>query len=202
MLTAEDLWYRYDRRSPWVVRGTSLSVAPGEVVGLRGPSGSGKSTVGRLLAGLLTPDRGEVRVGPRADRSGAHPVQLVLQHPERAMNPHWRIRDILAESGADRTEVDSVDGNLVRPEWLDRFPHEISGGELQRVNLARALLTRPRYIVADEISTSLDAVTQARSWHLLLNHARTDTIGVIAISHDNDLLAAVATRTIDLHTAS
>ncbi|GAB2614103.1 ABC transporter ATP-binding protein [Kribbella endophytica] len=190
MLIAKDIWYRYERRGPWVVRGTSLSVAPGEVVGLRGPSGSGKSTVGRLLAGLLTPDRGEILLDPS---SGAHPVQLVLQHPERAMNPHWRVRDILAEAGGQPSEPDP---SLIRPEWLDRFPHEISGGELQRVNLTRALLSRPRYIIADEITASLDAVTQARVWQLLLEHARTDDIGVLAISHDDDLLAAIAQRTL------
>ncbi|MGC4938190.1 ABC transporter ATP-binding protein [Kribbella sp. DT2] len=198
MLTAKDLWYRYDRHTPWVVRGTSLSIAPGEIVGLCGPSGSGKSTLGRLLAGLLTADRGDISIeGQR--RTDAHPVQLVLQHPERAMNPHWRVRDILAESGAPRAELDGIDPELVRPGWLDRFPHEISGGELQRVNLARALLSHPRYVVADEISASLDAVTQARVWHLLLDRARTEGIGVLAISHDNDLLAAVTDRTIDLH---
>lgn len=198
MLTAEDLWYRYDRHTPWVVRGTSLSVAPGEVVGLCGPSGSGKSTVGRLLAGLLSPSRGKISIDDPG-RSDAHAVQLVLQHPERAMNPHWRVREIIAESGADRAEIDAIDPELVAPGWLDRFPHEISGGELQRVNLARALLTHPRYLVADEISASLDAVTQARIWHLLLARVRTDGIGLLAISHDDDLLAAVTDRTIDLH---
>ncbi|MEV8376470.1 ATP-binding cassette domain-containing protein [Kribbella sp. NPDC056861] len=194
MLTAKDLWFRYDRRRPWIVQDVSLSIAPGEIVGLCGPSGSGKSTIGRLLAGLLTPDRGEVLLD--SDRSGAHPVQLVLQHPERAMNPQWRVRDILAESGADPAELQAVDPDLVRPEWLGRFPHEISGGELQRVNLARALLTHPDYIVADEISASLDPITQARIWHLLLDRAEADSIGVLAISHDQDLLAAVTDRLI------
>ncbi|WP_433158003.1 ABC transporter ATP-binding protein [Kribbella sp. CA-247076] len=194
MLTAKDLWFRYDDHAPWIVEGTSLSVAPGEVVGLFGPSGSGKSTIGRLLAGLLTPQRGEIDVDARP--RGPHPVQLVLQHPERAMNPHWKVRDILAESGACHHELEAVDPDLVSPAWLDRFPHEISGGELQRVNLARALLTNPRYVVADEISASVDAVTQARIWHHLLDRARTDGIGVLAISHDRPLLDKVSTRSI------
>nr|WP_202893568.1 ATP-binding cassette domain-containing protein [Kribbella italica] len=192
-MIAKDLWFRYTR--DWVVQGTSLTVEPGEVVGLFGPSGSGKSTIGKLLAGFLTPTKGEILVDPRGS---AHPVQLVLQHPERAMNPHWTVREILAETGASQAEVEAVDPHLVRPVWFDRFPHEISGGELQRVNLARALLARPRYLVADEISASLDAITQARIWHLLLEQARAQEIGVVAISHDPDLLAAVTDRVIDL----
>ncbi|WP_328997915.1 ATP-binding cassette domain-containing protein [Kribbella sp. NBC_00709] len=198
MLIAKDLWFRY--HESWVVEGTSLSVEPGEFVGLFGPSGSGKSTIGRLLAGLLTPQRGQITIDPR--QRGPHPVQLVLQHPERAMNPHWKVRDILTESGATRGEIDTIDPELVRPTWLDRFPHEISGGELQRVNLARALLTHPRYLVADEITASVDALTQARIWHLLLNQAHTHNIGVLAISHDPDLLTAVTERTIDLAKSS
>ncbi|MGW5194492.1 ABC transporter ATP-binding protein [Kribbella sp. NPDC004138] len=194
MLIAKDLWFRYDDR--WIVEGTSLTIAPGEIVGLFGPSGSGKSTVGRLLAGLLTPDRGEIASGPRPH--GPHPVQLVLQHPERAVNPQWRIRDILAESGADRATIDALDPELVGPSWLDRFPHEISGGELQRVNLARALLAQPGYLVADEITASVDTVTQVRLWQLLLDRAKAQDIGVLAISHDQDLLDAVTDRVVEL----
>jgi peptide/nickel transport system ATP-binding protein len=80
----------------------------------------------------------------------------------------------------------------------DAYPHEISGGELQRVNLARALLARPRYLVADEITASLDAVTQVRVWDLLLERCRSAGIGVLAISHDRALLETVARRVIDL----
>ncbi|MEV6286195.1 ATP-binding cassette domain-containing protein [Kribbella sp. NPDC051770] len=210
MLIVKDLWYRY--ADEWVVRGTSLSVEPGEVVGLFGPSGCGKSTIGKLLAGFLKPQRGEILLDPY---TGAHPVQLVLQHPERAMNPHWPVHRILAEPGTgpvakgpaapgpgadapDLLSAGTATADLVDPSWLTRFPHEISGGELQRVNLARALLARPRYLIADEITASLDALTQARIWRILLEHARTHEIGVIAISHDPDLLAAVTERTIEL----
>jgi peptide/nickel transport system ATP-binding protein len=196
MLIAKDLWYRYADRGPWIVEGFSLAIEPGEIVGLAGPSGSGKSTIGRLLAGLLTPERGRLATDPRS--GGPHPVQLVMQHPERAMNPHWKVRDILAETGAGPAAVAGLDPELVSPGRHDRFPHEISGGELQRVNLARALLTDPRYVIADEITASVDALTQARIWHQLVERARADKIGVLAISHDQDLLAAVADRTVEL----
>ncbi|TFV63717.1 UNVERIFIED_ORG: ATP-binding cassette domain-containing protein [Bacillus sp. AZ43] len=199
MLRADDLWFRYAPRRPWVLAGTGLRVAPGEVVGLCGPSGGGKSTLGRVLAGHLRPDRGRVTVDgePPGRRRGPHPVQLVLQHPDRAMDPRWTVRDVLAGTGAGTAAIDGLDRQLVDPRWLDRYPHEISGGELQRVNLARALLARPRYVVADEITASLDAVTQARVWHLLLEHCRPAGIGVLAVAHDRPLLEAVADRIVD-----
>ncbi|MDT0276400.1 ABC transporter ATP-binding protein [Blastococcus goldschmidtiae] len=196
MLQAEGIWFRYARDRPWVLAGVDLGIAPGEVVGLCGPSGGGKSTLGRVLAGHLRPDRGLVTVDGVAphSRRAPHPVQLVLQQPERAIDPRWRVRQALAATGA---QLEGVDERLVHPSWLDRYPHEISGGELQRVNLARALLTRPRYLVADEISASLDAVTQARIWTLLLEHCREAGIGVLAISHDRPLLETVAGRVLD-----
>ncbi|MGZ0145952.1 ABC transporter ATP-binding protein [Kribbella sp. WER1] len=196
MLSADGVWFRYSDRTPWVVRDFSVTVEPGETAGLAGPSGVGKSTIGRLLAGLLRPDRGRLTGASR--RTGPNLVQLVLQHPERAFNPSWKVRDILAESGADEATIDGLDPDLVCPAWHDRFPHEISGGELQRVNLARALLARPRYLIADEITASVDALTQAQIWHLLLDHAAAHDIGVLAISHDRDLLAAVTDRVVEL----
>ncbi|SDF16925.1 peptide/nickel transport system ATP-binding protein [Blastococcus aurantiacus] len=196
MLQAEGVWFRYARDRPWVLTGDDLGIEAGEVLGLCGPSGGGKSTLGRVLAGHLRPDRGRVTVDgavPRPRRA-PHPVQLVLQQPERAIDPRWTVRQALAATGA---ELDGLDERLVHRDWLDRYPHEISGGELQRVNLARALLVRPRYLVADEISASLDAVTQARIWTLLLEHCREAGIGVLAISHDRPLLETVAGRVLD-----
>jgi peptide/nickel transport system ATP-binding protein len=189
MLRAANLRFRYGKDRPWVVDGVDVEVAPGQVVGLHGPSGAGKSTLGRLLAGLLSPTSGTVE--PTA-RRGPQPVQMVLQHPDQAMNPRWRISEVLAEADPDA----DPDPALVSPTWLDRYPHELSGGELQRVNLARALLARPAYVVADEITASLDALTQARVWRLLLDRARAGDIGVLAISHDLPLLEAVADRVV------
>jgi peptide/nickel transport system ATP-binding protein len=199
MLHADDVWFRYGASRPWVLAGVDLRVEPGEVVGLCGPSGCGKSTLGRLLAGFARPERGRVTVDGTVPRPGRSPfpVQIVLQHPELAMDPRWTVRDVLAATGTDPADIDALDPELVRPDWLHRYPHEISGGELQRVNLARALLARPRYVVADEITASLDPLTQVRIWELLLARCSSARIGVVAISHDRPLLEAVAGRIVD-----
>lgn len=197
MLTAEGVRFRYLRRGPWVLDGVSASVAPGRVVGLAGPSGVGKSTLGRVLSGLLSPVEGVVLVDgePVVGRPGApRAVQLVVQHPVQAMNPRWRISDVLGEAGGpvdSAADLRGSTGELVEPSWLDRYPHELSGGQLQRVNLARSLRAEPRYLVADEITASVDAITQARLWRLLLGLVRERSLGILVISHDADLLAHV-----------
>lgn len=196
MLRADGLWFRYRAGAPWVLHGTTLALAPGEIVGLEGPSGCGKSTLGRVLAGIARPQHGRVELDEGRTATGAHPVQLVLQHAERAMDPRWRIRDVLAETGASPDAVAAAEEAILDPAWRDRYPHEISGGELQRVNLARALLARPRYVIADEITASLDPLTQADIWHVLVTHAAEHDVGVLAISHDRALLDAVCHRTV------
>ncbi|WP_185996275.1 ABC transporter ATP-binding protein [Nocardioides campestrisoli] len=208
MLSAEGLWFRHRRQDPWVLAGVDLHVAPGEVAGLWGASGTGKSTLAALLAQHRRPERGVVRVdgATKPPRGRPRPVQLVLQHPERAMNPRWRVRDVLREARPDGDVLacvpDGPAGSLVEPHWLDRHPHEISGGELQRVNLARALLTEPAYVLADEISASLDSLTQALLWQHLLTQVRERGLGVLAISHDQPLLDRVADRVVTLDAAA
>lgn len=192
MLRGEDLWFRHDPRAPWTLHGHSLCVQPGRVVGLRGPSGSGKSTLAAVLGGLRRQDRGRVTVSDAETRRGPNPVQVILQRAETAMDPRWRIGRILDEAG------EGDDGDLVEQDWLDRFPHEISGGELQRVNLARALRTQPAYVLADEISSSLDAITQAMLWDRLIARVDSHGLGVLAISHDRALLDAVADEIVEI----
>lgn len=197
MLRADDLWFRYADHGPWVVRGVDLQVEAGQVIGIRGPSGTGKTTLGRLLAGYLRPDRGRVEVdGGDAPPSGVSPVQLVLQHPELAVDPRWRLRESLAEAGDP--DPDLLADLSIDAAWLGRFPGELSGGELQRLAVARALTARPRVVVADEISASLDPITQAQLWHALLARVRNRELSIIAISHDDDLLAVVADEVHDL----
>ena len=224
-LEAQGIALSYTPGRP-VLSGASLSVLPGERVALEAPSGAGKTTLCRIIAGYLAPDAGEVRVdgGLLCDASGvvsvprgrARPVQLVWQHPEQTFNPRLRLWRSLAEGvragachGAGRPRgADDVWSALeragiaealeLRRAWLPRMPHELSGGELMRLSIARALAARPRYLVADEVTASLDAVTQARVWRALIAATERDGMGIVLVSHSPALVRRVATRRVGL----
>ncbi|UFM64469.1 ATP-binding cassette domain-containing protein [Paracoccus sp. MA] len=194
MLEARGLCYRHDPRLP-LIEDISLKIASGEILGLSGPSGCGKSTLARLLAGYLRPLAGQVLLdGAPAARGGPSPVQYLPQSPIQTMNPRWRIGRIIAEGAPPAPALAAKLG--VEPGWTTRFPHELSGGQLMRVALLRAVAISPRFLIADEISAPLDAVAQAELWHVLLGLARETGIGILAISHDEALLSRIATRRI------
>ena len=187
-LTVKDLTFAYPGAEP-LYRSVHLRVEAGSVVGLTGPSGTGKSTLGALVAGDLRPRSGEVVDGHPLPHRGFRPVQLIHQHPEHAVNPRWRMRSVLHES--HRPSPETLERVGIRGEWLDRFPEELSGGELQRFCIARALHPGTRYIVADEMTTMFDAVTQARIWRTLIGIVRDRGLGLLVISHEQALLDRV-----------
>lgn len=193
MLEARDIGFRFPGAAQPVLDNVSLRIAQGEVVGLSGPSGVGKSTLGRILAQHVRPQSGRVLVDgiPRSGE-GFHPVQFLSQSPVLAVNPRWRIGRVVAEAWNPDAETRAALG--VRSEWYPRYPHELSGGELQRVAILRALAPGLRYLVADEISAMLDAVTQAQIWTFLRRFAAERRIGILAISHDHALLKRIAHR--------
>jgi ABC-type glutathione transport system ATPase component len=195
-LEARELYFSYSGQ-PAVLAGFNLTVEPRERVALLGSSGAGKSTLCKLLAGYLASQRGHVLVdGAPLLRKGVCPVQLVWQHPEQALDTHLRMRNALDEAGVISAELRRELG--IRDEWLFRHPHELSGGELQRFCIARALAAKPRYLIADEMSTMLDAVTQARVWEVLLDACENRGIGLIFVSHSPALIARLATRRVEL----
>jgi ABC-type dipeptide/oligopeptide/nickel transport system ATPase subunit len=197
VLRADEVSFRYDEHGPWVLDGVSFAATPGQVTALRGPSGRGKTTLARLLAGYLSPQRGRVTLDDTPlPAHGLSPVQLVLQHPEHALDPRWRLGRSLAEAGPSDPRL--LADLSIDEAWLTRYPNELSGGELQRLALARALAARPQVLIADEISVMLDAITQAQLWHTLLRHVREDGLTVVAISHDDELLSVVADEVHDL----
>lgn len=198
MLEAQDITFGYVPTSPPLYQSFSLSVAPGERVALHAPSGFGKTTLCRILAGYQKPWHGSVRVDgkPLLQGTGPCPVQLIGQHPEQAVDPRLRMERTLAEAGVPHAEMLKALG--IQDDWLRRYPHELSGGELQRFCIARALTVRPRYLIADEITTMLDAVTQALIWEFLLSWQQHTGAGLVVVTHSDALRTRIATRVVDL----
>lgn len=176
----------------------NLTIESGELVGVIGPSGFGKTTLCRLLAGYLKPDEGEILLDgkPLGSYRGYCPVQMIWQHPEMAVDPKMRMWDVIAEG--DHVEGRILDSLGIRQEWMERFPQELSGGELQRFCIARALGRKTRFLLADEITTMLDLVTQSQIWHFLMEEVKRRNIGILAVSHDRGLLDRICTRQVDL----
>lgn len=198
MLEGRHLSVAFDGRP--VLDDVSLAVAPGERVQLAAPSGTGKTTLCRVLAGYLAPRTGEVLAdGSPLPRRGPCPVQLIGQHPELTLDPRMRMAASLAECGASEEELGRLRELLgIRDAWLSRYPHELSGGELQRFCIARALAANPRYLVADEVSTMLDALTQAQIWRFLVGETSRRGIGLVFVSHSPALTDRIATRVVRL----
>lgn len=198
-LEAKNVSFRYNRTQPWVLENCSLSVERGERLVLFAPSGYGKTTLSMLLSGYLQPTKGEILLdGKPLPQKGVCPVQLIYQHPEKAINPRWRLKKVLEESGELREGV--LDAFGIERAWLDRFPRELSGGELQRFCVARALMSGADFLICDEISTMLDVITQAQIWNTVLDEAKKRNMGIIAVTHNKHLAYRIADRVYDLST--
>ncbi|MEG2458851.1 MAG: ATP-binding cassette domain-containing protein [Raoultibacter sp.] len=200
MLEARALSFAHAARNasaPPLFSNFNLQLAPGERVALSAPSGAGKTTLCRLLAGYEKPQAGSIVLdGKPLGTRGVCPVQMIWQHPETAVDPRMRLRASLLEAGPVQEDLCAALG--IKAVWMARYPHELSGGELQRFCIARALAANPRYLIADEISTMLDAVTQANIWHFLIQETAARNIGLLFVSHTPALTARIATRTITL----
>ncbi|KWT69109.1 ABC-type nickel/oligopeptides specific transport system, ATPase component [Hyphomicrobium sulfonivorans] len=194
-------------RRPPAVKNVSVSVRAGETLALVGASGSGKSTLGRILAGALAPDSGRVLVNGTdltmvQRKPLARTVQLLFQHPELSFDPQRTLLSSVSEPFllhrlGGRTEARLLAINLAEqlslsPSLLERYPHQVSGGQLQRAALARALAINPRVIVLDEPTSLLDASTQQEIVELLAATQRAHRLGYVFITHDLDLAAHVA----------
>lgn len=196
-LEARNLFFRYTKNQPWILENRSFKVERGERVALFAPSGYGKTALALLLSGYLPPARGEILLdGKPLPARGVCPVQLIHQHPEKAVNPRWRLRRVLAESGPLRADL--LDALGIQSGWLERFPRELSGGELQRFCVARALLSGADYLICDEISTMLDGITQAQIWQVILAEAAQGNMGLVAVTHNRHLAQRIATRVVEL----
>ena len=190
-------YYRNRKKNPIIDR-FELTISPGERVGLKGPSGRGKTTLCRLLAGYERPKKGDILLDgrPVGQYRGACPVQMVWQHPETVVDPLLRLRETLAEAGD--IEEQMMEKLHIEKEWLERYPAELSGGELQRFCLARALRPETKILLCDEITAMLDLVTQAQIWEFLLEEAERRKMGMLVVSHSEALQEKVCTRIITL----
>ncbi|MEU9027501.1 ATP-binding cassette domain-containing protein [Streptomyces sp. NPDC048383] len=210
MLELTGITAGYDRRSP-VVRDANLTLRPGEALGLLGPSGCGKSTLARVAALLHRPDRGSVALDGRtvtgfrhrAPRSLRTEVGVVFQQPRLSADPRLRLRDLVAEplraTGRREEARDRVaelaDRVALGADLLDRRPHEVSDGQLQRACVARALILRPRWLVCDEMTAMLDASTTAALVAVVEEYRAETGAGLLAVGHDPVLLGRWCDRT-------
>lgn len=196
-LEAKDICFKYTKKGKIILKDVNLVVKERERVGLVGPSGYGKSTLGKILSGYETPKSGSVLLDGRPlILKGVCPVQLIHQHPEKAINPRWKMHQVLEESNQlDDTVMNQLG---IEREWLTRYSRELSGGELQRLCVARGLVESTRFLIADEISVMLDAITGAQLWKYILDKVEKNNMGLIVITHNIELANRICTRIIDL----
>ena len=200
------------------VDGVSFELSPGETLGIVGESGCGKSTLGRAVLRLIEPNRGRVvwlgedlgALGAEALRRHRRAMQIVFQDPLASLDPRMTVGDIIAEPlvthepGLARAEVgarvrDMMASTGLSPQMINRYPHEFSGGQCQRIGIARAMILRPRLIVCDEPVSALDVSIQAQIVNLLMRLQREFGLSLIFISHDLSVVRHVSHRILVLY---
>lgn len=194
MFEVRNLTIAQGERPLW--QGLSLTVKAGERLGISAPSGHGKTTLGRVLAGWQP-----VRAGgqilldgqPVPERvKGYNPIQLVPQHPELTFNPYrttgQALRDVWRPDDAMLARF------MVKPAWLGRKPGQLSGGELARIALLRALDPRTRLLIADEVTAQLDPQIQRQLWRELMMECEQRGLGILVFSHQQALLRQICHR--------
>lgn len=211
VLTDVEVVYQRRHRSPVrAVAGASISVERGQIIGLVGESGCGKSTLARAAVGLVAPTAGRVRfhgadvipLGRRARNPAQAKLQMVFQDPQSSLNPRRTvgaqladaldILDLLPRKARPARVAELLDQVGLAASAAERYPHQFSGGQRQRLAIARALAAEPSVIVLDEPLSALDASAQAQVANLLGDLCRDLQIGMLLISHDLELVNQIA----------
>jgi peptide/nickel transport system ATP-binding protein/oligopeptide transport system ATP-binding protein len=194
------------------VDGVSFTIAPAETLGLVGETGCGKSTVARLVTRLLEPTGGRIELegqdithwSRRKLRPLRREMQIVFQDPYSSLNPRRRVGSIIAaplhahglgSRGDQRARVQAVLERVgLDPSHLDRYPHQFSGGQRQRIGIARAIVTNPRFVVADEPVSALDVSIQAQVLNLIADLRAEFNLALLFISHDVSVVRHISDR--------
>ena len=202
-------WDRSSGRQYDVLQSCSLQIAAGEAVGMMGPSGCGKSTLARVLLRLLPTDSGRIifqtqdvtQLSQKQLKPFRQQVQFISQRPESFFDPLLQLGASLREplhifDLPDSSEIIEAALATVKlsPALLDRYPHQVSGGEVQRLSIARALLLKPKLLILDEPTSMLDISVQAQILQLLKNIRRQEQMAFLFISHDKAVINYMCDR--------
>jgi peptide/nickel transport system ATP-binding protein len=191
-----------------ILRDIDVSIPRGKTIGVIGESGSGKSTLARVIAGLLPPAQGEVRIDgevlpdrvEKRTKDELRKIQFVYQMADTALNPRQRIKDILGRpltfykglrgSARNKRVLELLEMVELPPPFAERYPHELSGGQKQRVNLARALAADPEVVLCDEVTSALDTIVASNVINLLTRLQQETGVSFVFISHDLSTVAS------------
>lgn len=225
LLSVQQVSKTYDLRLGWsgktqripALQDVSLDVAAGSCLGVVGESGAGKSTLGRIVLGLEKPDCGEIwfqgqelsRIQPRSLQALRREIQVVFQDSFSAVNPRFKVKQIIGEpirNYLNKTAAQATEQTIQLLETVgltaadaDKYPHQFSGGQLQRVTIARAIALRPKLVVLDEPVSSLDMTIQAQILDLLLDLKQQYQLSYMFITHDLAAVAYLADRFAVMH---
>jgi ABC-type glutathione transport system ATPase component len=209
-----------NRGAPYsAVDAVSFTLHPGEIVGLIGESGCGKTSVAKLAAGLMKKSAGEILLGGeeissftgKRRKAFCRKVQIMFQNPESSLDPQMKAGSCIAEvlrlhhiternSAAEKAMIlELMDMVGLQKEHLDRYTRELSGGQIQRVVLARVLALKPEFLIADEPTSMLDVSVQAQILTLLNDLRRELNFAVLLISHDLDVIRVMCDRVLIMH---
>jgi len=209
---AKEFSIKASKKKVKAVDGVSFTLNAGETLGVVGESGSGKSTLGRLVLRLLEPTAGDITfdgqkisdLNPKDLRSARREMQMIFQDPFASLDPRMTIEDLIREpldihkigSESERSDaVKRIIGHVgLTEDALTRYPHEFSGGQRQRISIARAIITRPKLIVADEPVSALDVSIQSQILNLMLDLRREMNLTYIFISHDLSVIQHIADK--------